>query len=78
MALASSFSFVFLLRKFCVLLGDRTLGYCEDRETLAFFVTFLDRGATFLDIIWDLRDQDDICAACDSGMECQASNLVSP
>ena len=71
------FLFVFLFRKFCVFFGNRTFCNCKDCETLACFGTFLDRCGNFFDIIWDLRNQDDIRTACNTCMKCQTSYLVS-
>ena len=71
------FLFVFLLRKFCVFFGDRTFCNCKDRETFACFGTFLDSCCDLLDIIWDFRDQDDICTTGNTCMKCQASYFVS-
>ena len=58
------FFFVFLFRKFCIFFGNRTLSNCKNSKTLACFRTFLDCFGNLLDIIRNLRDQNDICTTC--------------
>ena len=71
------FFFVFLFRKFCIFFGNRTLSNCKNSKTLACFRTFLDCLGNLLDIIRNLRDQNDICTTGHTCMKSKASNLMS-
>ena len=71
------FIFIFLLGQSSIFLGDRTLCYCQDRESFFRFVSLLNRFADFINIIRNLRDQHDICTACNTCMKCQPSYFMS-
>ena len=59
------------------LLRDRTLRDRQDRELLAALVALVDRRADAVEIVGDLRDQDDVRAGRDARGERQPADLVA-
>ena len=62
-----------LLREF----GDRALRHGHDREPGSSRLTLIDRFDHFVDIIRNLRNENDIRTACHTGIQCQPSYLMS-
>ncbi len=71
------FFLIFFLGKRSVLFGDRALGNGQDRKLAASLGTFVDGIHYFLDIIGNLRNQNDIRAACHTGVQCQETDFMS-
>ena len=66
------------LGKFCIFFGNRTFSNCQNRETFSIFASFVDGLYNFVNIIRDLRDQNDISAACYAGMKRKPAKLYAP
>ena len=68
---------IFLLGEFCILFGDSALCHDDDREAGSSLVSVLDRIDDLVDIIRDLRQQDDICAGSHACIEGKPADLVA-
>ena len=60
------FFLVIFLGKKGVLFGNGTFCHCKNGETLASFRSLLDSCNYFLNVVWDFRNQDNICSAGNS------------
>ena len=49
----------------------------KNGESASAFFSLIDGFAYFVDIVWDFRDQDDVCAACDSGVQSQPAYFMT-
>ena len=72
-----SFFLVVLLGQGCVLLGDGTFCDSDDGKALSGLGTIIDGFNDLVDIIRDLRQQDNIRAAGNTGIERKPANLMS-
>ena len=59
-----------------IFLGNRTLSHSDNGKTAALFVPVFDLLDHLIDIIRDLREQDDVRTACHSGIQSQPSHLM--
>ena len=75
--IVGQFLLIFFLGEFRVLLGDRAFRHDDDREAASVSVSLFDRFHNLIDIVRDLRDQDDIRAARDACVKRKPSDLVS-
>ena len=57
--------------------GDRTLSHSDNGKTAALFVPVFDLLDHLIDIIRDLREQDDVRTACHSGIQGQPPYFMS-
>ena len=71
------FFFQFLLRKRCIFLRNCSLRHCNNRKSLSSFCTGIDCIDNGIQFIRDLRQKDNICAACNTGMKCYISHFMS-
>ena len=71
------FLFIFFLGELGVFLGDRTLCNRKNGEAAAALITNLDRLDDLVDIIRDLRKEDDVRTACDTGVQRKPANLMA-
>ena len=71
------FLFVFFFGEFGILFGDSALCNCDDRETAAALVSGLNCIDNLIDVIGDLGKKDDVCAACDAGIQRKPANLMT-
>ena len=69
--------FQLFLGKLCILFGNRAFCNCQNGKSFSIFASFVDCLHYFIDIIWDLRDQNDISTACHTGMKRKPANFVS-
>ena len=60
-----------------VFLGDRTLGYSNNGKTAALLISVFDLLNDFVNIIRDLRKQDNVRTACHSGIQGQPPYFMS-
>ena len=68
---------IFFLGELRVFFGDRALRHGHDREPGSSRLTLIDRFDHFVDIIRNLRNENDIRTACHTGIQCQPSYLMS-
>ena len=71
------FLLIFFLGKFGVLFGDRAFRDNDDREAAAALVSLLDSLDNLVDVVGDLREQDDVRAARDACVERKPSDFVA-
>ena len=68
---------VIFLGKKGILFGNGAFCHCKNGETLASFRSLLDSCNYLLNVVWDFRNQDNICSAGNSCVQSKASYLVS-
>ena len=69
--------FILFLGQFRIFLGDCALGNRKDRERLARFAASVDHFLYRFDIVWNLRKQDNVRAACDTCVKGNMSHFMS-
>ena len=71
------FLFQFFFTKLCIFFGNRTFCYRQNRKSASVSLSSLDGSHYFINIIWNLRNQDNVCAAGDSCVQGQPAYFMS-
>ena len=71
------FFLIFFLRKSSIFFGNSTFCYRNDSEAAALFISLFYFINHFVDVVRNLREQNDIRSACHTCVQSQPSHLVS-
>ena len=72
-----NFCLVLLLGKLCIVFGDCTFCNCKNRKSFSVFCTLMNRIHDLINIIRNLREQNNVGTACHSCIQGKPSYFVS-